>query len=154
MILMCGPAGSGKSTYARGLERDGYVLLSFDDEAWQRGHRDHPVPEDAMQSIHEHLQNRLTELVTSGARVVVDTSFWSKSSRDRYRDLLAPLGVTPTIYYLDTPTGVLLERIGARTNAGPNDVHVALEQAHAYINGFQIPTPDEGPLHVIRYPDA
>ena len=34
VILMCGPAGSGKSTYARGLEARGYVRVSFDGEAW------------------------------------------------------------------------------------------------------------------------
>ena len=33
---MCGPAGAGKSTYARRLERDGIVRLSFDAEAWKR----------------------------------------------------------------------------------------------------------------------
>lgn len=148
---MCGPAGSGKSTYAKRLERAGYVLLSFDAEAWNRGYRVHPVPADAIQSIHDHLQARLKELVTRGARVVVDTSFWSRASRDRYRDFLAPLGATPTVYYLEVPHDVLLERLATRTDSGPNDVLVSPAQAAAYIDGFQRPTPNEGPMRVFRH---
>lgn len=155
VILMCGPAGSGKSTYARTLEPAGYVVLSFDAEAWELGHRVHPLPADVMQTVHDRLQNRLTELVTRGDRVVVDTSFWSRISRERYRDILAPLGVTPTVYYLDTPRDVLLGRLRARSNAGPDDVHVPAEQALAYLDGFQKPSPDEGPLRIIRHePDT
>lgn len=32
VVLMCGPAGSGKSTYARRLEAQGMVRLSIDHE--------------------------------------------------------------------------------------------------------------------------
>jgi len=37
VIFMCGPAGAGKTTYARELERAGMIRLSFDAEMWQRG---------------------------------------------------------------------------------------------------------------------
>jgi cytidylate kinase len=37
VILMCGPAGSGKSTVARTLELEGYERLSVDTVAWDRG---------------------------------------------------------------------------------------------------------------------
>jgi predicted kinase len=36
VVLMCGIAGSGKTTYAQRLERDGYVRLSIDEEVWRR----------------------------------------------------------------------------------------------------------------------
>jgi len=149
VILMCGLAGSGKSTVARRLERDGYVLLSFDEEAWRRGHRDHPVsPADASR-VHEHLQGELIKMVASGARAVVDTSFWSRASRDDYRRLLAPLGVVPAVYHVVVPRDVLLSRLKTRSGAGPNDIVVSAESLQAYADGFQDPTPAEGPVRLV-----
>ena len=43
VAFMCGPTGSGKSTIARQLERNGMVRLSFDQEAWNRGLRHMPL---------------------------------------------------------------------------------------------------------------
>jgi predicted kinase len=152
VILMCGHAGSGKSTLAHQLEREGYVLLSFDKESWRRGHRTHPVSEEARRQVHEHLQGRLIELVTRGSRVVVDTSFWARTSRDEYRGVLAPLGVEPVVYYMSTPSEVSLARLESRRDTGPDDIAVPADRAIAYIEGFEAPTPDEGPVRVVRAP--
>jgi hypothetical protein len=150
VVMMCGHAGSGKSTLAQQLESEGYVLLAFDEEAWRRGYRTHPVAEEAAREVTKHLQRRLTELVTSGTRVVVDTSFWARASRDEYRDILAPLGVEPVVYYMSTSRKVSLERLERRQNTGPNDIVVPADRAIAYIEGFEKPTPGEGPVRVIR----
>lgn len=149
VILMCGPAGSGKSTLARRLEQDGYLRLSFDEEAWQRGFRSHPVPEEVRIEVHQHLQRRLSDAVASGARVVVDTSFWSRAARDEYREFLAPFGVTPVVLYVKTSRNILLSRLENRVGNGPNDIHVPLAEALAFIDGFQVPTSAEGPVRVV-----
>ena len=150
VVLMCGHAGSGKSTLAHRLENEGYVLLSFDEEAWRWGYRTHPVAVEAAREVTKHLQRRLTELVTGGSRAVVDTSFWTKASRDEYRDILAPLGVEPVVYYMLTSREISLERLQRRQNTGPNDIVVPADRAIAYMEGFQVPTPEEGPMRVIR----
>ena len=36
VVLICGIAGSGKTTCARELENAGYVRLSIDEEVWER----------------------------------------------------------------------------------------------------------------------
>ncbi|WP_454296452.1 AAA family ATPase [Salana multivorans] len=148
VILLCGAAGSGKSTRARRLADEGYAVLSFDAEAWRRGHRVHPLPVEATQGIHERLKDRLVELVGEGRCVVVDTSFWARATREEYRELLAPLGVVPVVLYLDTPREVILDRLARREGGGPDDVVVTSEQAIAYLDGFEVPTADEGPLQV------
>jgi predicted kinase len=153
VVLMCGHAGSGKSTLAHRLQSEGYVLLSFDEEAWSRGYRTHPVAEKAAGEVHEYLQLRLTQLVARGSRVVVDTSFWARASRDQYRRLLAPLGLEPVVYYMLTSPEVSRERLENRRNTGPNDIVVPSHRAIAYIEGFQVPTPDEGPMQIIRTAD-
>ena len=40
VVMMCGLPGSGKSTYARVLERRGYTRLSIDEVVWARIGRD------------------------------------------------------------------------------------------------------------------
>lgn len=150
VVLTCGPAGSGKSTYARRLEAEGYARLSFDEEAWRRGYRDHPLPAEAADEVHAALQARLAALVAEGRRVVVDTSFWSRASRERYRAFLAPLGVTPVVHYLATPREVVLRRLEARAGAHGDDVVVPPEVALRYLDGFEAPTPDEGPLEMVE----
>ena len=37
VTLLCGPAGAGKTTYARKLERRGAVRLSMDEAVWRDG---------------------------------------------------------------------------------------------------------------------
>jgi len=149
VVLVCGPAGSGKSTYAHLLEDRGYARLSFDELAWQRGHRDHPVPAAAAAAVHAELHVRLVGLVRTGRDVAVDTSFWSRASRDSYRAVLAPLGVAPVVHFLATPRDEVLRRLAGRAGTGPHDVVVDPGRARAYLDGFEVPTDDEGPLVVV-----
>ncbi len=37
VILMCGPAGAGKSTLAKKFESTGMTILSYDEESFKRG---------------------------------------------------------------------------------------------------------------------
>lgn len=148
VILVCGAAGSGKSTRARQLADEGYTVLSFDAEAWHRGHRVHPLPDGAAREIHAWIKDRLVALAAEGRAVVVDTSFWARATREDYREVLAPLGIVPLVLYLDTPREVILDRLARREGGGPDDVVVTPEQAVAYLDGFEAPTADEGPLRV------
>jgi predicted kinase len=149
VVLVCGPAGAGKTTHARALERAGYVRLSFDDVAWARGHRDHPLDDDVAAAVHDGLQHELLRLVERGERVVVDTSFWSRASRDAYRRVLAPTGCTVVVHHLDTPRAVILERLARRRHTGGHDVVVPRDLALAYLDGFEAPIPEEGPVVIV-----
>src|SRR3569832_116362 len=39
VVMMCGVAGSGKTTFAQQLEQAGYVRLSIDEEIWSTNGR-------------------------------------------------------------------------------------------------------------------
>lgn len=149
VILMCGPAGAGKSTAARELESGGMVRLSFDEEAWRRGIRAQPLSAEDRSEIEEHLRRRLVDLVQAKTDVVLDFSFWSRRMRDDYRVLLRPLGVEPETVYLATPRDVALARVRARDGLAANEVQLSDEIAARYFDDFEAPTPDEGPLTVI-----
>ena len=148
VVLVCGVAGAGKSTHARRLEASGFARLSFDEVAWDAGHREHPLPDDVALAIHEDLRARMFALVAEGRDVVVDTSFWSRASRDRYRSWLAEVDVVPVVHHVVAPREVVLARLAARGGAGPHDVVVPPALAERYLAGFEVPTPDEGPLEL------
>lgn len=147
---MCGPAGSGKSTYAQRLETEGMVRLSFDVEIWRRGISTVPLPQDVRDEIEIGLRARLLELVAEGTDVVLDFSFWSRRMRDEYRRLLEPTGVVPETFYLATDRETVLNRVRARRGSHADDFELTEELAAQYFDHLEPPTPDEGPLSVIR----
>lgn len=143
---MCGPAGSGKSTYARKLEAQGMTRLSFDGAAWERGLTVMPLPPEVHAEIKRELQERLLTLVRAGQDVVLDFSFHSRQMRDEYRGLLAPLGVVPETVYLATDRETVLRRVRERQAGHADDFQLTEELAAQYFDGFEMPTEDEGPL--------
>ncbi len=147
---MSGPSGAGKSTYARRLEREGMVRLSFDVEMWRRGISRVPLPPEVRDEIEAALRTRLLALVTAGADVVLDFSFWSRAMRDEYRRLLRPTGVVPETIYLATDRETVLSRMRARRGLHPDDYVLPDALAAEHFDHFEPPTPDEGPLKVIR----
>ncbi|MGA9748758.1 MAG: ATP-binding protein [Nocardioides sp.] len=150
VIFMCGPSGAGKSTYALRLESEGMVRLSFDVEMWRRGISTVPLPPDLRDEIESDLRARLLELVAAGTDVVLDFSFWSRRMRDAYRQLLEPTGVVPETIYLATDRELVLSRMRARRGSHSDDWVIAEDLAAQYFDHFEPPTPDEGPLTVIR----
>jgi predicted kinase len=146
---MCGPAGSGKSSYARRLESEGMVRLSFDTEMWRRGIATVPLPADLRDDIEDGLRSRLLELVAEGTDVVLDFSFWSRAMRDDYRKLLEPTGVVPHTVYLAVDRETVLSRLRARRGTHSDDFVISDELAAQYFDHFEPPTPDEGPLQVV-----
>ena len=146
---MCGPAGSGKSTYAQRLEAEGMVRLSFDLEMWRRGITTVPLSQNVRDEIEVDLRATLLRLVAEGTDVVLDFSFWSRRMRDDYRELLEPTGVVPETFYLATDRETVLDRARARRRSHADDLVLTEELAVQYFDHFEAPTSDEGPLTVI-----
>jgi predicted kinase len=120
VVLMCGMAGSGKTTYAQALERNGYVRLSIDEEIWRRFGRygvdyaaaSYPAHSAAADRT---LRDRLEELVRAGRDVVVDNSFWCRATRDEYKRLVEDAGGRWRLVYLEADPDLLRRRLGARS---------------------------------------
>jgi predicted kinase len=150
VIFMCGPSGAGKSTYAKRLEGEGMARLSFDVEMWRRGIATVPLSAGERTEIETELRARLLELVSDGTDVVLDFSFWSRRMRDEYRELLEPMGVVPETIYLATDRETVLRRMRARRGSHSDDFVLTEDLVAQYFDQFEAPTPDEGPLTVIR----
>jgi predicted kinase len=150
VVFMCGPSGSGKTTYAARLEAASMVRLSFDALLWERGVTAVPPPAHVHADVAAELRARLLALVAEGRDVVCDFSFWSREMRDSWRALLEPTGVVPETVYLATDRATVLERVRARAGTHADDAVLTDEVAAAYVDHFEPPTPDEGPLTVVR----
>lgn len=146
---MCGPAGAGKTTYAKRLERDGWIRLSFEVEFWDRGVTTMPTTE-LVAEVSTDLKQRLTGLIEEGHHVVLDFGFWFRRQRDEYRELLAPLSVVPTTMYIATDLETIIRGLGTRQGRGPDDWPLTAYSAAEYFMKFEPPTLEEGPLEVIR----
>ena len=77
VILMCGPAGAGKSTLAKKFESTGMTILSYDEESFKRGLKEHPLPQEVLEDIKTYLDEKLISLIMQNIDIVLDYSFWS-----------------------------------------------------------------------------
>lgn len=147
VTLLCGPAGAGKTTLARGLEAAGAVVLSFDREARARGVRDGGPSLALVEAIDADLHARLRDAVAAGERVVVDASMAARWVRDAWRARCDDLGASHELVVVSAPLAVLRERVRART-PGPDAVVLDDAALAAYVEGFAWPGADEP--HTLR----
>lgn len=149
VVLLCGLTCSGKSTYARTLAERGFVWLSVDQDAWDAGCREQPLPAALQREIKVAHKRRLRELVAARRDVVLDYALVSRARRDEYRALAEQAGARVELHFLDTPPAELHRRLAARNagERGPHAVVVAPEQLDRWIASFEPPGPDE---HAVR----
>src|SRR5688572_11071063 len=87
LIVLCGPAFSGKTTLGLALHKEmGFDMLAAD---WIMAERkSHPPFTDKdWQSVHDEVTKRARELLSAGKDVVVDDTAWYKASRQDYKEL-------------------------------------------------------------------
>lgn len=150
VILMCGPAGSGKSTVAKKLKNKGMTILSYDEESFKRGIIHHPLLESIRQEIQKILDEKMTTLILEKKDIVLDYSFWSKEMRINYILKLKKYGIEPIIYYVKTPKEICLARIRNRTGKQPNEILLTEALASKYYDQFQPPSPEEAVVIEIK----
>nr|WP_220387836.1 ATP-binding protein [Microbacterium azadirachtae] len=149
VVMMCGPGGAGKTTYAKRLEREGWTRLSFEVEFWDRGITTMPSAE-VVAEVAAKLKARLLRHVAAGDDVVLDFGFWFRRQRDEYRALLAPHGIVAETVYIATSLETILSRVGHRHGKQADDWPLTEQTATEYFERFDPPTPDEGPLEVVH----
>jgi predicted kinase len=146
VVLMCGVAGSGKTTYAQRLEAQGYVRLSIDEEVWHRFGRysiDYDPGEYAALSraAEDAVRTRLLELVAQGRDVVLDLSFWQRASREQYKRLVQDAGGRWRLVHLQVAPDVLRRRLAERAHRFDANAAFPItdETLTGYLSGFEAP---------------
>lgn len=156
VVMMCGLPGSGKSTYARALERRGYTRLSIDEVVWARiGGRDaadlDPAEYEQLKSaIEQELREELTRLMEAKLPVVIDYSFWSRANRDRYKAVIESHGCRWELIRLKVDLETLRRRLADRNQENDaNSVTVSDELLERYFANFEEPI-DEGERVIVQ----
>ena len=150
--LLCGFIGSGKTTFARKLERETGAVRFTKDE-WMVKVFGNSPPKDKFEydTFHEY-DSKMAKLATeialrcliSGTSVIIDDGFWYREQRDEMRQTLKDMGAVAKFYFIDTPVDVMKVRTVKRSENPPVDSFYITEQEfNDYLKMFQPPTDDE-----------
>ena len=151
VVMLCGVSGSGKTTMAERLTKEGFVKVSSDEMLWDKYGSDFasmPFPEKkrAFMNLGKEITQEVGRNLASGKRVVVDATNCKRFKRDALRDVCRLHDTEPTVVWLDIPFEELKKRLSGRKGSGPNDQIVTEEQLKGFYSGFEAPEPDENPI--------
>ncbi|MBH0166685.1 ATP-binding protein [Fictibacillus sp. 7GRE50] len=155
VVMMCGVAGSGKTTFSQRLEKKGFVRLSIDEEIWSTNGRwgiDFPMDkfEEYRKDAESKLRKRLIQLIHDKQQVVIDFSFWDRLRRNEYKKLIKESGGKWKLVYLKVHPDELRKRLKLRNQRfDANSFPISDELLNSYVNGFEVPS-DEGEIVVVN----
>jgi len=150
VILLCGVAGAGKTTYARTLEADGYVRVSYDEEMWALGCDSTDATPDVLAEADRRVRRRIRSSVASGKPVVLDASLSTRAIRDDLRELVRTAGGVPRLVVVDAPFELLAARVSRRMNQADANRHYLDEVAlRRYYASFEFPDRDEPHTRIV-----
>ena len=152
LYMICGISGSGKTFYAKKLERQGVVRLSIDEELWPDFFILDPLlcaEHKAMlkEQAEARIKSRAANLIAAGRDVSIDMPFCKRAQRDEFRAFAREHGAAAVLVYLKAELPVLKARLATREGKnGPNALPVSEEELLRYWNGFERPAPEENPI--------
>lgn len=156
VIMMCGVCCSGKTTFAKKKEKEGFIRISIDEEMWKLyGARGIDYPNDNYEElssiVESKLQNDIVNYIKEDKNLVIDFSFWSKSNRKYYKNFLEELGADIQLIYLKVDKETLKKRIESRNkNHDANSQFIDEKTFEMYYNGFEEPK-DEGEIIISSF---
>ena len=152
VVMMCGIAGSGKTTFAKSLEKEGFHRLSIDEEIWSNfGKFGIDYPESDYSSHQERakeiVENKLLENLNCRIPTVLDLSFWCKAERDRVKKIISDNQGHHQIIYLKVAPEELRARLKVRSERFDANAAFTItdETLSRFLNGFEEPS-NEGEL--------
>lgn len=120
VVMMCGVAGAGKTTFARKLEEEGFARLSIDEDIWAtHGRFGVDYPERNYETYKEEsevkLRGELVNLIQNKHHIVIDFSFWQRQRRNEYKQLIQRHGGVWELIYLKVQPDELRQRLLIRS---------------------------------------
>lgn len=120
VVMMCGVAGSGKTTFAQKLESEGFTRLSIDEDIWAtHGRFGVDYPEQNYEAYKEESENKLrgqlVNLIQAKHHIVIDFSFWQRQKRNDYKQLIQQHGGMWELIYLKVQPNELRQRLLIRS---------------------------------------
>lgn len=146
VVMMCGVAGSGKTTFAQKLEKEGFARLSIDEDIWAtHGRFGVDYPEQNYESYKEEseikLRGELVHLIQAKLHVVVDFSFWQRKRRNDYKQLIEEHGGVWELIYLKVEPDELRQRLLIRSERFDANAAFTITEdtLTRFLSGFETP---------------
>ena len=133
--MICGPVGSGKTTYGRALATelraaffclDEWMSTLFTMDAPNPPTLDWMLPR--VERCEQQIWSVARQLVGLGVDVILELGFFTREQRARIRDLAAQAGIEVVVHLLDVPQDVRRERVRAR-NRGSETLTIEVDDA-------------------------
>jgi predicted kinase len=148
VYLICGFIGSGKTTFARKLEKETGAIRITKDEWMVRMFGNKP-PDDKFEEYDEKICNISRDLaftlVKKGVDVIIDEGFWAREQRDEMKKRSQKSGAQAVLYYVRAPMEKMKTRVLERSKNPPQDSFEISEKMFDYYTQYwKPPTEDEG----------
>ncbi|MBI2621625.1 MAG: ATP-binding protein [Candidatus Levybacteria bacterium] len=145
--IIIGFVGSGKTTFARKLEKETGAVRFTKDEWMVRVFGNTP-PKDKFEEYDSKMTSLATEMalkcLKAGISVIIDEGFWVKEHREAIREKVNSVGAIPKLYYIEAPFETMKARTLRRTENPPVDSFTIDEESfNQYWRHFQPPDKDE-----------
>jgi predicted kinase len=154
--LICGPLGSGKTTFARRLEAE-ISALRFTHDEWMVAlyGQDPPLGQfpDYFQRVTLLINSIWPRCLELRLDVILDLNFWRRSQRDEVRQTVAAHGGTSILYWLGCRKDIARNRVHVRNGSSP-DLFIAPETFESLWPQIQPPGPDEDHIVISSEQDS
>jgi predicted kinase len=126
--LIYGFLGSGKTTFAKQLERD-LAAVRFTPDEWMA----HLFGDDPPESIFQEKASAILDVMepiwmrclSLGLDVVLDFGFWRRAERDHVRERVEAVGAQARLYVLNCSDEEAWKRVDARNGSGHQSLYIA-----------------------------
>lgn len=148
VYLICGFIGSGKTTFAKKLEKEIDAIRFTKDEWLIRLFGNDPKSIEDFEKHDDKICNLSSEVafqcIKAGADVIIDDGFWGRNQRKEMIERIKDASATPILYYLDVPMKEMKRRTLERSKNRKKDSFVIDEKMFdKYANSFEPPGKDE-----------
>jgi predicted kinase len=150
-FLIHGYIGAGKTTLARQLEVE-KAAIRFTQDEWMRCLHGNDPPEDLFAEyasrVSDLMERMWTRCIAVKTNVILDFGFWSRSERDRVRELVATLKGEARLYRLSCPDDIAWRRVEKRNAFLDASLYIAPNTFEILKSRFEPLQPDEDRIEV------
>lgn len=117
--MICGFAGSGKTTFAKRLAHETEAIRFSKDEWMANLYGISPSPDsfgEFEERISELSWEYIERLINLNIDCVLDFGFWNRAERDKTRQRIAEYGAKHILHFLDAPLDVMKQRVVDRSS--------------------------------------
>ena len=139
--------------YAKKLEKEGVVRITFDEELFKKFGKGFPpsLYEIYEAEIKNILLEKIVTILKKGYSVVLDYGFWKKQERDFYRNFGKERNINIKTIFFKIPPRISKERIMERNKTSTdNDHYISIRLFNKFIKEFEPPVNEENTEFVLK----